>query len=209
VSGYAGCINDDALRSSWNKTAFKRRGAYSHEDHSPNEYTVEVTEWVLLECQSCSMPALQQNTLQAGLLMKEAPRTTAIIYPLSRFSLMGIPSSIEKQYQAALKVRNVEPSACAVLAGRTLEAICIYEKAGGKTLAEKLTYLASTGRIPDTLAHMTHQLRQIRSMGAHDTEKHITEEDIPIILGFLEAILEYLYVAPAKGAAVSGRRTRG
>ena len=156
-----------------NKTVVRRQGAYCHEDHSPNEYTAEVTEWVLLECQSCSTPTIQQNTLRAGLLMKEAPRTTAIIYPSFRSPLIGIPASIEKQYQAALKVRNVEPSACAVLAGRTLEAVCIYEKASGETLADQLTYLAGTGRIPDTLAHMTHQLRQIRNM------EHMTQRNIP------------------------------
>ena len=36
----------------------------------------------------------------------------------------------------------------------------------------------------------------------------VTEEDVPIILDFLEAILEYLYVAPAKVAALQVRLTK-
>lgn len=45
-------------------------------------------------------------------------------------------------------------------------------------------------------------------MGAHDAEDTVTEEDVPIILDFLEAILEYLYVAPAKIAAVQARQKK-
>lgn len=48
------------------------------------------------------------------------------------------------------------------------------------------------------LADMVNQLRKVRNLGAHDTKDIVTEEDIPLILSLLEAILEYLYVAPAK-----------
>ena len=72
-------------------------------------------------------------------------------------------------------------------------------------LADKLTYLAGAGRIPQTLAEMAHHLKELRNLGAHDAEDTVTEEDVPIILDFLEAILEYLYVAPAKVAAVQAR----
>jgi hypothetical protein len=59
--------------------------------------------------------------------------------------------------------------------------------------------------IPQTLAEMAQQLRQIRNLGAYDANDEVTEEDVPIIMDFLEAILEYLYVAPAKIAAVQAR----
>ena len=45
-------------------------------------------------------------------------------------------------------------------------------------------------------------VEELRNLGAHDAEDEITEADVPIILDFLEAILEYLYVAPARVAAV-------
>ena len=177
----------------------------SYEYHLPSGYEVEVSEFVLLKCLSCSMPVVQQNTLFAGLLYKDWPTVTTILYPSVQSSLKGIPTSIEKRYQAAFKVRNVEPSACAVLVGRTLEAVCHYEKIRGKTLADKLNTLANSGRIPETLAQMAQQLRLIRNLGAHDVKDEITEEDVPIILDFLEAILEYLYVAPAKIEVVRQR----
>jgi hypothetical protein len=52
---------------------------------------------------------------------------------------------------------------------------------------------------------MAQQLRLIRNLGAHNAGDEVTEEDVPIILDFLEAILEYLYVAPAKIEVVRQR----
>ena len=100
---------------------------------------------------------------------------------------------------------NIEPNSFAVQMGRTLEAVCNYEKAAGKTLSDRLNNLVSSGRIPPTLAQMAQQLRQIRNLGAHDVDDEVSEQDVPIILDFVEAVLEYLYVAPAKIAAVQAR----
>jgi hypothetical protein len=72
---------------------------------------------------------------------------------------------------------------------------------------QKLNDLAVSGRMPQTLAQMGQQLRVIRNMGAHDAEDEVTADDIPIILDLIEAILEYLYVAPAKIAAAQNRLT--
>jgi len=151
------------------------------------------------------MPTVQQNTLYAGLLYKEWPTVTDIVYPSTKTPLTNLPPLIENRYQAALKVRNIEPSACAVLIGRTLEAVCKHEKAVGRTLADKIDNLLQLNRIPKTLAEMAGQLRQIRNLGAHEAEDEVTEEVVPIILDFLEAILEYLDVAPAK---IEALRTR-
>ena len=130
---------------------------------------------------------------------------TDILYPSLKTPLSNLPPLVERRYQAALKVRNIAPSACALLVGRTLEAVCNHEKAVGRTLADKMNNLLTSNRIPKTLAEMAGQLRQIRNLGAHDAQDEVIEEDVPIILDFVEAILEYLYVAPAKIAAVKAR----
>jgi hypothetical protein len=70
---------------------------------------------------------------------------------------------------------------------------------------EKLNYLAQKGRIPKTLAEMAHQVRLLRNLAAHDAEDEVTEKDVPIILESLEAILEFLCIAPAKIEAVRAR----
>ncbi len=76
-------------------------------------------------------------------------RTTVTLHTM-------LPESIEKAYRAALKVQDIEPNACAVLARRTLEAIFIYEKAEGKTPMEKVNNLIKSDRIPPLLADMAH-----------------------------------------------------
>jgi hypothetical protein len=57
----------------------------------------------------------------------------------------------------------------------------------------------------NVLAEMAQQLKELRNLGAHDAEDEVTNEDVPTIISFLEAILEYLYVAPAKIAVVRAR----
>jgi hypothetical protein len=174
-----------------------------------------LTTWRILECSVCYRPTLEETDttyeIDYGVNQGHIYPTLAkniILYPgakTAKAPLMNLPETIEKKYLAALKVQDIEPSACAVLVGRTLEAVCNYEKATGKTLSDKVNNLVNSDRIPRTLAEMAHQLKQIRNFGAHDAEDEVTDEDVPIILDFLEAILEYLYVAPAKIAAVQSR----
>lgn len=174
-----------------------------------------ITTWRILECQWCKRPTLEEIETDYSFKMDDVygwmepvSYKITILYPEDKpvkAPLTDLPEMIEKKYLATLKMQNVEPSACAVLAGRALEAICNYEKATGKTLSDKLNNLVGSDRIPRTLAEMAHQLRQIRNLGAHDAEDEVTEEDVPLILDFLEAILEYLYIAPAKIAAVQRR----
>lgn len=167
------------------------------------------TTWRIIQCLKCEKPTIVQtykvsnrNSYSSAIESK-----TDILYPAEKLPLSDLPIGIERAYLAALKVRY-EPNAFAVLAGRTLEMLCNHENAPGKVLAHRLDHLANSGRIPVPLAQMAIQLKQLRNLGAHAAEDEVKEEDIPIILDFLEAILEYLYVAPAKIEAVRVRLTR-
>jgi len=164
--------------------------------------------WYILECLSC----------EGVILLRECKKDRArdveckidILYPSSENKLIGsnIPDNIKEKYERALKVQRIEPNAFAVAVGRTLEAICIHEHANGKTLADKLHSLAKGGRIPEMLAEMAGQLRLLRNMAAHIDADEVLEEDVPIIREYLDAILEYLYVAPAKIARLQARLDR-
>ena len=78
----------------------------------------------------------------------------------------------------------------------------------GVPSSPRLNHLVASERIPKTLAEMAHHLRQLRNIGAHLTEEEIRTEDVPVIIDFVEAILEYLYVAPSKIRAVQERLAR-
>ena len=120
------------------------------------------------------------------------------MYPTPQTNIEGLPESVKKAYEAALKVKNVEPNAFAVLIGRMLDIICKDRNAKGKTLYEKLNDLSTHNEIPDRLAEMAQGLRVLRNIGAHADLGEIVQSDVPILIDFCEAILEYIYRAPAR-----------
>jgi hypothetical protein len=114
----------------------------------------------------------------------------------------ALPEKVRARLDAALRVKKFEPSAYAVLIRRMLETVCNEEGATGKDLFSKLDDLVAKGRMPQQLADVAHQLREVGNLGAHDDEVEVDAKDVPLIEDLAEAILEYLYRAPAKLAAV-------
>ena len=62
-----------------------------------------------------------------------------------------------------------------------LETVCNQEGANGNDLFAKLDDLAARGRIPDMLAEVAHELRQLGNLGAHDEEVSVAPDDVPVI----------------------------
>jgi Domain of unknown function (DUF4145) len=159
--------------------------------------------WVLYECVTCGRPTLKDEWWHDG--YEEGGSNTLL--PTTDRDYSTLPPAVAKAYEAARAVQRVEPNAYAVLVGRTLEVICLEEGAKGRNLVERLHDLVASGRIPGLLADMAQQLRQIRNLGAHAATDEVRAEDVPVIFDFAEAIIEYLYRAPAKVAAVQARLT--
>ncbi len=166
--------------------------------------------WYIMQCQTCSRPTFTESSkiVNGDLTKIIAGPSATILYPIERTPLTDLPEIIEQKYTEALKVRNISPSSCAVLVRKTLEAICRHENAQGRVLADKLKNLANSGRIPQTLADVALHLKQLGNLGAHFNEDEVTQDDVTIILDFVELLLEYLYVAPAKIEAVQKRLSK-
>jgi Domain of unknown function (DUF4145) len=165
-----------------------------------------VMSWRILLCSTCSKPTIEEDTQNVDRnIISSRSKNAKILYPIINNRFTDIPEKIGKKYMEALHVRNVSPGSCAVMIGRTLEAVCNHENAQGRNLAQKLNDLAQKDKIPNTLVEMAQQLRELRNLDAHEAEDEVTETDVPIIIDFVEAILEYLYVAPAKIEAVRTR----
>ena len=187
-----------------NQTAFEVKGAYSR---SASYYNTSSKKWryydepySLLRCRTCSHPMLVKY------LGDEFDEE--VLYPVSKTGLTNVPTQIEKEYKATLQVRHISSNACAVLARRTLEAIFSHENAAGRTLSDKVNDLIKSERIPPLLADVAHLGRQIGNLGAHFDKEEVTEADVTAMIDFLETILEYLYVLPAKVATVKARFTK-
>jgi ribosomal protein S15P/S13E len=192
-------------------------GSFDEESRVEEEDVTFYRTWRLLQCPACEKAILEEITYLEGdadpdekILYPSAKASPAITPPIIHSEISDeVPSEISSEYESALKIRDISPPACAVLIRRTLEVICQYEKATGKDLNAKIHALAASRRIPQTLADMANLTRQIGNLGAHvDPNDKVTRSDVTTMIDFLEAILEYLYVAPAKIAAVQKRLSK-
>ena len=117
----------------------------------------------------------------------------------------ALPERVAQRYLEAWRVQAVAPTACAILIGSTLEAICAHEHVLGSTLPEKLTALAQRKRLPTLLVDVAHALRYLRNIGSHEAEETIVPEDIPVMLAGLDMLISYLYLLPLQRIALEER----
>lgn len=119
--------------------------------------------------------------------------------PLAKSAL---PPGVQKQFDAAHRVKYIEPSFYAVGIRRMLEAVCADQGIAGRTLEKQITALVAAEKLPSVFAGMATQLRTLGNWGAHDAKTEVLPEDVPLIEEFAGAILDYLYWAPTKLIAV-------
>ena len=167
--------------------------------------------WAMFLCTTCRQPSFwRYETVHPGSQWEaengDLTTNLLVMYPQGS-RLTFLPAAIQKNYDKALKVKNIEPSSFAVMAGRTLEAVCNDQKAEGSSLHKKLEFLVKNGKIPGTLGKMADQIRALRNLGAHfdDSGDDVSKNDAETLFGFVEAILEYIYVAEAKVEALETR----
>ena len=126
----------------------------------------------------------------------------ALLYPLKRSIPNGVPSAIAREFNEAQKVERISKTAYAVLIGRVLERLFKDKGAKGKDLFDQIKDLSARGIIPETLAEMGQALRFLRNKGAHASDYEIEENEVEAMREFVITMLEYVYVAPAKLAAL-------
>jgi len=163
---------------------------------------IEVEQiWSLARCPNCEQPTLETYTWVDPIMDPEDDVPVKRLFPTIR-DTEPLPPEVVKHYDAALRVKLIDPSFYAVGVRRMLEAVCRQEGAAGKNLVSQIKSLVSQGRLPDVFGQMADQLRVLGNWGAHAADVEVTADDVPLIEDFAEAILEYLYRAPGKVAAV-------
>ena len=123
------------------------------------------------------------------------------LFPTKRDN-SAVPARVRERLTQALRVKRIEPDFYAVGIRKMLETVCNEEGATGSDLFEMLDDLAAKDRIPRLLADVAHELRKLGNLGAHDETVSVSSEEVPPIEDLADAILEFLYRAPAKLAAV-------
>jgi hypothetical protein len=121
-----------------------------------------------------------------------------LAWPTSHRLHYLVPAKIAAFYGKAARVRKIDADAFAVQIGKALEAICSDHGADKGTLDDRLKILASKNIIPPPLAEMTGVLRKLRNLAAHNSGEPVTSDQADTIDDFFKAVIEYVYVAPAK-----------
>jgi hypothetical protein len=175
---------------------------------SPNE-TGAFESYLLYQCQICNGATLEKikHAIPEGQVTSKQPRfqmnSAEIVEveqlwppPLSLSS--EAPERVRRIYEEARSVMKRSPSSFVVQIGRALEAVAKDRHAEGRTLNDKLNWLISEGHLPKIFGEMGHVSRILRNWGAHDAEIDVETEDVKIVDEFFKAIIEYVYVAPAR-----------
>lgn len=151
-----------------------------------------------LRCYSCNLVTFYQFSVHTGIDDTYTDRSyDQTLYPSAADSPMGLPTNIQREWDAAMRVRRVSPNAFAVLLGRVLDQICIDHKAEGKFLHNRIDHLVSSGTLPESLKQVAHGLKDLRNFGAHGNLGDLDPKDAPLLESLCRALLMYLYTVPA------------
>ena len=111
----------------------------------------------------------------------------------------SIPAPSRKSIEEAQRCFHAKAySACAVMCGRAIEAVCAEHKTKAKLLAGGLKELRDRGIIDQRLFDWAEALREQRNIGAHATGEDVSRVDARDVLDFSIAICEYVFVLSQK-----------
>jgi hypothetical protein len=108
----------------------------------------------------------------------------------------NLPSLVEKSYAIAIKLKRLEPIASVIFSRKSLEAICVDQKATGRDLKDRIDNLAQKGAIPTLLQNAAHSVRLLGNEGAHELDAEVSVDDAETLLALCDAIIGYVYEAP-------------
>lgn len=170
---------------------------HKHEEHDQDIGYVWESGMIysILGCPHCSGITITSSHWHDN-MESESELGYDVLYPSEEKMPVNVPEKIKEGYEAAVKVKQIDANAYAVLTRRLLELVCEDRKSEGKNLYEKLADLAHKNEIPDKLVEVANGLRGIGNIGAHAELGDVTVREVPIIGALINAILEYIYTAP-------------
>src|ERR1700733_7235490 len=114
---------------------FTYSGVRSHVDEDGGGPWDYGPVYELNKCPACEGIALR--TYDWNESMDPGDATYSVLYPSNEKKLRGLPKKIDQGYQAAQRVRNIDPNAYGVLLGRVLDLVCEDRGATSGTLDQR------------------------------------------------------------------------
>lgn len=193
----------------------------SHFKPLTHVYTPDEKAWIIQECDNCKELILtifrSTNTVSSShngkyvLVLESSP---VDIFPLFRpIPDDSIPSSVADDYSQAILCFSAGAfDASVVMSRRAIETTAILLGANPTDrLVDKIRFLETKG-LEKSLVELASEIRLFGNVPAAHPDKHdllrkVKPEESKIILDFLEAFLESLYIRPAKIQKFKSKRT--
>jgi len=121
-----------------------------------------------------------------------------IRYPTDNVDYLNVPDEIKSAFEAAKRTIGIDYGICLVSLRRTLEMICKFEGATGKTLDAKIKNLVSDKKLPPMIEDILYIIRISGNDGAHADTIHLSDSQVRDVMNFVGTIINYLYSMPER-----------
>jgi hypothetical protein len=162
-----------------------------HEEEVSNQRILHIQR-----CKACAEPTLSTYRYIDGWSDPSDYIELKRLFPPKR-DVSDLPPRVRARYTAMLELLHA-PDVFAVRAGKLLEAVCSDNGIATGNLGPRLDELVKGGTVPKPLADQAHLVRKYRNVGGHDDDADVEAGDVPLIRGFAEALLDFLYWGPAE-----------
>lgn len=178
-----------------------------HESYNPEEDPAPWTT-VLTSCPHCSQTLVAGYYTYSGDGEKVEDNPVRIWPAPPRMVDWSIPELVRDSItEANTCFRAGAYSACAVMCGRALEAVCKHFGARGM-LGVGLKELRDKKVIDGRLFDWASELQKSRNLSAHPSGEKVAKRDAEDLLDFTNAICEYVFVLTAKFESFQKRRAK-
>lgn len=117
----------------------------------------------------------------------------------------GVPESVRRIYEEALRVKASSPDSFVVQIRRAIQAICVdqgareYDDEGRHmTLADNLRELSRNRIFPRQVTDVLHQLKYLGNVGAHGIDETVKPEIAKIAGELFRLLIQQIYEIPSK-----------
>ncbi|RPE10556.1 DUF4145 domain-containing protein [Paenibacillus polymyxa] len=169
------------------------------------------TFWDLYLCPVCegvSLIKTSKNTEDVDIENFTLTPTITVLYPNATVKEGGVPNNVRNSFEAALRIKHIEGTLCAIGIRRTLEMMCKDKGASGRTLFNKLEDLSEKGILPPIVAGMAKVIKDLGNAAAHGDDREFSEEVIESIIKFTHVILDYVYNLPNELSRIQNELSR-
>lgn len=154
----------------------------------------EKYNWFTLSCPVCDKVTLFEECFDE--LYSETFNKN--LYPEVDITFNGVPESVKSAFESALKVKNIDSAICLFSLRRVLEAICKEKNASGNNLYEMVQDIITKQVLPEMFDDACWIIRELGNSAAHCDDKTFYKSQVEQTINFVETIIDYLYVLPAK-----------